>query len=197
MDLSTVEMPARVAALPRDHRGYPIAASVEIKDGVPADFTITDPYVWMRFVQERRCGVCGQFLGAYKIFVGGALSIANRLFYDLGMHRDCAEYALRVCPYLAAPRFAHRRSVPEGTTVLKGASDKRPDVFGLGVTKSYLPVQAGEDVVVRAFPWVEPIVWWQHGQPGAEEPENYRHYMAEIDKATAEGKSVVHMKEDA
>lgn len=34
-------------------------------------------------------------------FVGGELAVVNRLFFDPPMHKECAEFSLKVCPFLA------------------------------------------------------------------------------------------------
>jgi hypothetical protein len=186
-DLSIVPMPPRIAALRRDSRGYPIAATVDVTR-LPIDFTITDPVIWMRFVQTRLCGVCGVPLGAHKAFVGGPLSMANRVFYDLPMHRECAEYSLRVCPYLAAPRFAHRRKVPDGVHVIAVASDTRPNEFGLAIARNYHLVEVNGDVVLRAHRWEAPIEWWSRGER-TDEPAIARRYAEWMDAAQNGGAS--------
>lgn len=162
IDLATVETPLRIATLPRDARGYPVPHTVRYDaDGVP-DFRVIDPEKWFRAVKLRRCGICGETLGARVAFVGGPLAMANRFFTDLPMHRDCAVYALRVCPFIAAPKFAYSRSLPDDTQVSNNVSTTRPEQFGLGVTKVYKPLVVNGEVVLQAAPF-ESIEWWRHG----------------------------------
>ncbi|KGT54005.1 hypothetical protein NY96_19685 [Xanthomonas citri pv. fuscans] len=162
-DLSAIDEPARVAALPRDRRGYPIPHSVaHDEDGVP-DFRVIDPGKWQHAVRRRLCGVCGSPLGARLAFVGGPLSIRNRLFNDLPMHRDCATYAMRACPFLAAPRFAFARKLPEHTHVNESVSTDRPERFGLGIARDFQLVRGpAGDILLRAGAF-EVVEWWQHG----------------------------------
>lgn len=164
IDLAAVETPARIARLARDARGYPIPHAVMYRaDGTP-DFRTIDPEKWMHAARLRCCGICGDVLGARIAFVGGPKSIENRLFTDLPMHRDCATYALRVCPFLAAPTFSYRRSAPEGTVVNAHVSTDRPDRFGLGICRDFrLGRLPSNDIVIQAAAF-EHVEWWLHGQ---------------------------------
>ena len=96
--------------------------------------------------------------------MGGPLSIENRFFTDLPMHRDCASYALKVCPFLAAPSFAYSQKLPDGTVASENVSVNRPDRFGLGITRNFQPVRLGDgETVLRADPF-EYIEWWCLGE---------------------------------
>lgn len=163
-DLTAIEMPPRVAALPRDARGYPIPHAVMYDAAGVPDFRVIDPQKWVRAAQLRRCGVCGETLGSHLAFVGGPLSMANRLFSDLPMHRDCAIYALRTCPFLAAPKFMYARALPDGTKVSANVSPERPERFGLGICRDYhLGRLPDGEIVLRAQPFRQ-IDWWCKGE---------------------------------
>lgn len=163
LNLSTIATPRRIARLKRDIRGYPIPHTVAYRpDGSP-DFRAIDQEKWLQAARLRRCGICGDVLGARIAFVGGPRSIANRIFTDLPMHRDCATYALRVCPFLAAPSFAYRRSIPEGMDVNTHVSTVRPDRFGLAICKDFrLARLTSNDVVIVASKF-ERVEWWAQG----------------------------------
>ncbi len=161
-DLSRTDVPARVAALPVDERGYPIPHTVKWIDGKP-DFRVIDPEKWHKAVRLRCCSLCGQSLGARMAFVGGEKSIANRLFVDPPMHRDCAIYALQVCPFLAAPKFAFSRAI-DHLAVHSAVSDERPSRFGLGIAKSFVLGQLPSKELVLQAAEFESITWWAHGQ---------------------------------
>ena len=108
-------------------------------------------------------------MGGYLAFVGGPLCEANRVFLDLPMHRDCAAYALQVCPYLALPKATH---VDEPTGVDGYAMHVSPDVatdkparFWMGIAKGYAVVQLpGTSYGLHATPWIGGQ-WWQDGAP--------------------------------
>lgn len=157
----------RIAALPR-HKGLPVPAMVQFdKHGVP-DFRVIDMEKWMTLARTRGCGICGERLGARAWFVGGPGSIEAGTFSDLPMHKDCATYALRVCPFLALPRYRFTMSKVEldGKTihVNEHASTKRPDRFGLACTSHY-GIFVDEQGIggLRVSRWSE-IEWWQHGE---------------------------------
>ena len=164
---TSIEIPSRLAARPRDARGYPIPATVLIgQDGKP-DFRVTDLQRWLRAVRLKHCALCDQPLGRHLAFVGGPLSHESRYFTDLPMHRACAEYALSVCPYLAAPtafKYASKLPQHEGfeTRMEAAVSPERPAIFFLGISRGYQVVKSEEGLFVRASPWTE-VQWWRHG----------------------------------
>lgn len=88
------------------------------------------------------------------------------------MHRDCATYALQVCPFLAAPKFSYRHAVPEGMSVNEDVSTTRPEVFGMGVCRGFAVGSLdGVHAVLRASEFEE-VLWWRNGAPAAENPPN-------------------------
>lgn len=101
-------IPARVARLERDPRGYPIPWFVHRPPHGAIDFRVMDPERFALAVKQRRCWVCGEPLGKFLAFVGGPLSAAQRLYADPPSHLECAEFSAKVCPFLTIPT-AHRR----------------------------------------------------------------------------------------
>ncbi|MFK4135920.1 hypothetical protein ACI2KR_27100 [Pseudomonas luteola] len=164
IDLNTIETPDRIKRMKVDSRGYPIPYSVEIDANGKPDFRVIDPQKWFLAAQQKRCGICGEPLGAYVAFVGGPLSIENRYFTDLPMHKDCATYALQVCPFIAAPKFSYSHSHSEEVKVNEHVSTNRPEKFGLGITKRYSLVQTGQgDILIHANEF-QSIEWWSFGK---------------------------------
>jgi hypothetical protein len=163
-DLSAISMPPRVAALPRDTRGYPVPHSILFDThGVP-DFRVIDVPKWLRAARNRCCGLCGEPLGVRVAFVGGPLAMEHRLFTDLPSHLDCAIYAMQTCPFLAAPKFAYSRHLPTGTKVNEHITTERPERFGIGIARGYaLRRIEGDHLVLHAQPF-ERIEWWVHGK---------------------------------
>jgi ferredoxin len=108
--------PDRIAALPVDHRGFPIPWFVAWQDGKPV-FPAMDPEKMAKAIKDSRCWVCGQPLGRYKVYVVGPMCIANRVSSEPPSHLDCARFAAENCPFLANPNM---KRVPiekyEGTT---------------------------------------------------------------------------------
>lgn len=155
-------MPQALRQRPRSPSGQlPIPYTVPVIDGVP-DFRVSDGEKWLECVTRGLCPLCGEEIKGNFWFVGGPLCHENRLFLDPGMHRDCAEYALQVCPFLASPKghYANlgQRPPPEGFTVFPIVGPTRPDVFMLGRARSYRVSGA----LILADRWLE-VVWWRDG----------------------------------
>ncbi len=133
------------------------------------DFRVTDVRKWHLALKLGHCPLCNTTLGRHRCFIGGPQSMKNRYFFDLPMHRDCAEYALRVCPYLAVPGFKYSEKLEslEGVKakVAQEVSTEQPSVFYLGVTRSCTPERAPSGAyVVRAAPW-DSVTPWKDGEP--------------------------------
>jgi len=163
-------IPARLARRPKDARGYPIPAGVLVDEEGKPDFRVTDIRKWVALAESRCCALCGEPLGRHLAFVGGPLAHQNRFFTDLPMHRECAEYALQVCPFLAAPNFRYAESVRPGPGIAQlTTSDlvvpERPEKFFLGVTRSFQLVQGPDGTVLAYAAAWEQVTWWQLGHP--------------------------------
>ncbi|MFZ0804142.1 MAG: hypothetical protein WAN70_18395 [Terriglobales bacterium] len=106
--------------------GMPVPVFVTWFDGVP-DFRVPDTQKVAECLKLRLCGICGRKLGEHMYFIGGPLSKANKLFNDPPMHKACAEFSSRVCPYLTGKRQDYsRRAVPDKTRVTKLMAHGRP-----------------------------------------------------------------------
>jgi|SRR5271157_1154669 len=122
--MKLIPIPERMAQLERDHRGYPVPFIVwRDSDGRP-HFTINDALKQQFALQADLCGICGQGLLRGRWFIGGLESAFDPrgAFADGPVHEECGEYALQVCPYLAAPNYAKRIN---GKTVAPAKRAKR------------------------------------------------------------------------
>lgn len=112
MKPTDVPMPANVARLPRDRRGYPVPWFVVWLDdqqrpvppgeGTP-DFRVMKPFAVVTAIGQSLCWVCGRRLGRHAAYVVGPMCAVNRTSAEPPSHRDCAEYAARACPFLVRP----------------------------------------------------------------------------------------------
>lgn len=104
------DIPARMARLPRDPRGYPIPAAVWRDAKGRPHFTINDESVRQSLIGDDRCPICADRLFRGRWFVGGPGSAFHKrgVYIDPPMHYECARFALLVCPYLAAPNYSKR-----------------------------------------------------------------------------------------
>jgi hypothetical protein len=172
----SVELPKRLRTLERDSRGYPIPFIVmRDRSGLP-HFTINDQRKLDTCVRRGLCGLCGKRFGARMWFIGGprCFTEPTGAFIDPPSHRECGEYALKVCPYLAAPNYRRRidartlrpDETPDGALLVKDSTvpDARPETFGFGETDGYAryPTDGGTRVFVIGT-WTR-IEYWREGE---------------------------------
>lgn len=168
-DLQAISIPECMQHLERDARGYPIPYNVTRNRKGKPDFRVIDPNKWNECVVFRKCALTGLPLGEEFAFVGGPQSMLHRLFTDAAMLPEAAEYAIQVCPFLAAPSFSYAtvkngKLGGEGVTVFEGMSTERPEVFAIGITRSYSLYRHGSGLVIQAGPW-ESLKRYRHGKP--------------------------------
>jgi hypothetical protein len=139
-----------------------------VDDAGKPDFRVTDTRRWALAVKLRTCAMCGVALGRNIAFIAGPVSFETRLFTDLPMHKDCALYAIQVCPFLAAPTMKYAETVRvEGSGFIARTPEMvstRPDRFFVATTRGYEVVRLESGaVVVHATPW-DWFEWWRHGK---------------------------------
>lgn len=109
-----IEIPARLAARQVDGKGAPIPYFVRYFDGKP-DFRYVDPQKILTACIKNLCFLCGEPLGRHRAFLIGPTSTLSRVSAEPPMHRDCAEYAVKACPFLTDPDRGRRQTkMPEG-----------------------------------------------------------------------------------
>lgn len=114
--------------------------------------------VWA--LKRRLCWICGQPMGRHIAFIGGPLAVAQRQFSDPASHRDCGEYALTVCPFLASPMTERRNDAMPAHAILPGPHvAANPGVFGLLLTGDYL----FRDLIIHAGEARE-VHWYTEGR---------------------------------
>ncbi len=148
----------------KDERGYPIPYFVKWYNGKP-DFRVADGAKQFVCAKRRVCWVCGSKLDHHVAFIGGPISCTQSYaFSDGPMHRECAEYALIVCPYLAIPASKYRdANLPDCVELPPGALEEKPERFGLLVTTSYVAAHHGDGLVFVANSFTE-LTWWKEGK---------------------------------
>lgn len=136
-----IDLPPRIAQLPKDHRGYPVPHIVMRDENGKPLFAMNDLYVVQEAVKDNLCHICGQELDPNPWFTGGpgsALLNGNHAaYFDGPMHYECMEFALRVCPYLTGrqERFIaatlEKKMKARGSLVLEEPNvlPGMPDVF--------------------------------------------------------------------
>lgn len=163
MNVRDVPKPERVARLPVDERGYPIFFTIQPPAGRPLNFRALNLERHERAGREGLCMVCGEPLDYWLYFIGGPMCLANRIFGDGAMHKECAEYSLQVCPHLntASARYASERGVNEDPTLVGDPNviKQRPSRLLVVRVRSYRLVSNGSGKVVFRIPDPSGIEW--------------------------------------
>lgn len=151
---SGVQVPERLARRPRDARGYPVLFTSHVREDGTPDFRVSDPDRVLEAAQRRLCGVCGERLGYWIVFLSGPQGCANRCFADPPMHPECAEFSVAVCPYLAtrAERSAAmQREHGAGFQAMDPTAVRdKPTKLGLFTTRDYTTIPNGDFFLFRA-----------------------------------------------
>jgi hypothetical protein len=166
--LASMPMPQRIRALPRDARGWPVPRFVEWFDGKP-DFRVMNPAHMARCIQRKKCWICGEPLGRWLVFVLGPMCVVNVLTSEPPSHFDCAQYAARVCPFLAMPSASYRPA-RDGSEPPPGIMlAHNPGVCALWTCREYKVEKVGKGVLFKPGAATK-VEWWSNGR-GATAPE--------------------------
>lgn len=154
--------------LPTEERGYPIpfVTMIDTTTGKP-DFRVLDLRRQILCIRHRQCAMCGEVLGKFIAFIGGPLCGVNRVFVDPGMHRECAEFAAKVCPFISREDAQYRDISEADLETLKRlnivtdtlADDDRsnPEMY-IYITEYYKPVRVDNaSVAAHAAEFIEVI----------------------------------------
>ena len=138
--------PRRLAHRPVE-RGYVVPWFVAQVDG-RYDFRIMDYAKLREAIVLKRCWLCGQPLGGYKAFVIGPMCAINRTIGDPPSHRECAEWAIRACPFLSQrEKRRNAANLPDGAALSEFGIARQPGATCLWVTKSYRVSKVGDTVL--------------------------------------------------
>ena len=181
-------MPTRMALLPRTPAGLPIPWFVAW-EGARYDFRVVDARKISPAVNRRLCWLCGQALGRMMCFVVGPMCVVNRVSSEPPMHRECAEYALRACPFLTQPSRERREGgglMPLEPTMAGTAILRNPGVSALYVTRSYTVAKVPGGVLFDMGP-PEEVAWWSEGRAATR---------AEVERSIATGLPILEAEAD-
>jgi hypothetical protein len=169
-------LPPRIAALPRDDRGYPIPYIVMRDATGKPQFTANDMALVYLAIRDGLCHVCGQALEDVVWFVGGAGSaLANGgigAFADGPMHHECMRFAVTYCPHIAG-RMVHALAPRIGETLRQQGFHAVDTTTIPGTPSVFVAVSVAHDrwwydrngaagtFIVR-LPYRK-LEYWQHG----------------------------------
>jgi hypothetical protein len=164
-------LPPRIARLPVDDRGWPIPWFVayvtnEAGESVP-EFRAADREKFVRAIKERRCWVCGEPLGTWLAFPIGPMCSITRTISEPPCHRDCAEWSIQHCPFLANPAMVRRiGDLPPDVEEPPGVGlHRNPGVMCLWMTRTFetFRVDDGRHLLTVGEP--SAVTWWCEGRP--------------------------------
>jgi hypothetical protein len=176
---TSIPVPARLAGRPRDHRGFIIpffvawlddnGAAVPEGKGTP-DFRVIHPGRIATCVRQNLCWLCGKPLGRHKVFTMGPMCATTRTVGEPPSHLDCAEYAVKVCPFLSKPRMRRDvKDLPEHRVPAPGEHlDRNPGGMALWVTPTYKlfrPQMGNQTGMLITVGEPTAVHWYREGRP--------------------------------
>jgi len=173
MDKAKVKIPKLMQHLELDPRGYPIPVTVLRDSNNRPHFTINDSAVRLRLIIDDRCPICGNPLPTRKWFVGGPLSAFHEdgSYIDPAMHYECMVYALRVCPYLAAPNYSKRidaatlkEDISPMVLIDNTVIPTRPEVFVAVECSAYQMRIGATEIYLKPRRPYHSVQYWKHGK---------------------------------
>ncbi len=177
MNWKDVPIPRRMNAMQKDSRGYPIPFIVLRDINGDPHFAANDSRKQLRCLFEKRCPICGTKLDKLMWFAGGPQSAfaEHGVYIDTGMHHECMQYAMQVCPYLAMPRYMKSigmsgitpENTPPGINIFIDPTQtpERPVVFVVAGTENFRIKEAPGHMlyVIPQRPY-HAIEYWRYGK---------------------------------
>lgn len=160
----SIPMPDRIKRLPISATGFPVPWFVAWLDG-ESDFRVIGPGKLVQAVNRKLCWVCGQPMGVHKAFPIGPMCAINRNIAEPPCHFECAEYAVRACPFLSNPRMRrNEKDLPDGHREPAGVMIRRnPGAIAIWVTRDYRCVRESNGVLFRLGD-PERVLWFAEGR---------------------------------
>lgn len=172
-----IEIPKHLRTRPV-HGGYVVPYFVawyvgkemvdERTPGAKPDFRVTDMRRAVICRQRNMCWICGKQLGSFKWFAFGPSSAVGRISVEPPSHKDCAQYAVRVCPYMLTPGKEMRpvKDLRPSEFTYEDVELHHPGVIVLWATKTSTiqPVDPSRGIyyIVPGEPDV--VEFWQAGR---------------------------------
>jgi hypothetical protein len=163
-----IPLPKRLERRPLTDKGFPVPWFASFIDGA-WNLVAVDPRKVAEAYNRRVCWICGEPLGQYLCFVIGPMCSVNRISSEPPQHRECAEYAVRACPFLSRPRMrrneAEAKAVGSSADTVSGIMiEHNPGAVLLWITKSFRPVSDGKGGALFAIgPPIETL-WFAEGR---------------------------------
>jgi hypothetical protein len=163
------EMPPQIKRLPV-LRGYPVPWFVAKIKG-QFDFRVADARKIKPAVHKRLCWVCGQKMGKEFVFVVGPMCTINLTSAEPPMHRECALWSARACPFLLNREKKRRENnLPEEAREVGIMIKRQPEVSALWTCTGYRVQPDGRgNVLFRLGKLSDDIIWMKEGRDATRE----------------------------
>jgi hypothetical protein len=142
--IEPADLPARLAARPRDRRGLPIPpvnlhpdpAAGELK----VDFTTINTTISTALAADRRCSLCAGKIGYWVAFLGAPRAAELMQYTDPPGCVDCLTWAVRLCLFIVVQRRRLSGDLAGGGGLPPGSHGEKPPCWVLGITRAYRSV---------------------------------------------------------
>ncbi len=155
-EMKQTEIPAFLAHL-KIYNGFPVPF-IQLWTASKPDFRAVNTEHCARCLRDKLCAICGRRLGEYCYFIGGPLSKKNRLFVDPAMHKQCAEFASKVCPFVSGQgqEYSTRPVNKNAVRIEERASAVRPEVMYILKTRTenFKLVRVNGRLMIQAGGWL-------------------------------------------
>lgn len=167
--IDTGQMPSRFMKLRVNEGGFPVPRFVQDVSGKP-DFRVVNMTYLTLAIRHKLCWLCGEALGRFQCFAIGPMCAINRVSSEPPSHKECAEFAVKACPFMANPnRARNEHGLPPESENPAGIMIKRnPGVTLLWVTEDYRTFKSGDGILIKIGDPVE-TQWWAHGRHATRE----------------------------
>jgi len=165
-----IPVPLRIRRLPWSEQWQLHVPWFVAKVNGEYDFRIAEGDAWAKAITQKRCWICGDKLGVYQAFIIGPMCCINRVSADPPMHRDCALYSVRVCPFLTQPKYVRRQKNRPPEELMKEIAglyiSRNPGVSLMWVARAdgYKLIDAHPGYLFRLF--ADPVehLWFARGR---------------------------------
>jgi hypothetical protein len=157
-----ITVPLRMQRLPVSDKGYPVPWFVA-RIGDQWDFRAIGPGKMVEAYKKRQCWLCGETLGQYLAFVIGPMCSVNRINSEPPSHLECAQYAVKACPFLAHPKMRRNTVDLPGGTIAGEHLDHNPGSMAIWITKSYRPFKARGGTLFKLGDPLN-VLWYHEGR---------------------------------
>ena len=168
--MSSIDLavPNRLAGRPQT-RGFVVPWFVAQDEHGNWDFRTADAGKLTQAVRGQLCWMCGEPLGRWQVFIVGPMCAINRVSSEPPSHRECAEYAAAVCPFLTQREHRRRTDhLPEGHYAPAGTMiERQPGVTLLWITRERYKLFPAPGGAGALFKMGEPseCLWQCEGRP--------------------------------